>query len=210
VARSGRRKPVTGVDEDSKLVALWRARERLEVALAADESWQMLQRLGTGGAGQGRAAAGLQAQLLSNPGYRAWKNVNAAIKGRQPQGAGAAGPAALAQAAPAHPASVAPAQPGGETEEPSLLAVGALASEEEASVSFVARAPAPARMERPAQGAPHGHARSHDDQDPLPAMPAEEGSRCEEAEVSVVSVDARRHAGAVDRLLRALRGESQG
>jgi len=198
---------VTAADEDSKLVALWRARERLEVALAADETWQMLQRLGTGAAGQ---AASLEAQLLSNPVYRAWKNVNAAIKGRQPQGASVAGPAPLAPAAPARPASVEPAQLGGESQEPGRLAVGARASEEEASVSFVARAPAPARMKRPAEGAPHGHARSHDAQDPLSAIPEEGGSRCEEAEVSVVSVDARRHAGAVDRLLRALRGESQG
>jgi hypothetical protein len=38
-------------------------------------------------------------------------------------------------------------------------------------------------------------------------VPAVEGWQGKEAEVTVVSVDARRHAGAVDRLLRALRGE---
>ena len=197
------------VDEDSKLVALWRARERLEVALEADASWQMLQRLDTDAAAKGPAVARLEAQLLPNPVYRAWKNVTAAIKGRQPEGASAAGPAPLAQADPA-PASVEPAQPGGDTKVPSRLATTALVGEEEASVSFIARAPAPARMERAAAGTAQGHAPSYDGQDPLSARPEEGGSPSEEAEVSVVSVDARRHAGAVDRLLRALRGESQG
>src|SRR5262245_37721376 len=184
----------------SKLAALWRARERLEVALAPDESWQLLQRLGGAAGGRGAEAASLEAQLLSNPVYRAWKNVNAAILARQPDKANAAGPAPLTQATPTLAAAHA-----AERSEPRRPGTGALA-EEEASVSFVARTPVPARMEEP----PHGQGRSPEGQNQMFARPEAEGPQCEEAEVSVVSVDARRHADAVDRLLRALRGDSQG
>jgi hypothetical protein len=176
---------VTPVDETSKLRALWRARERLEAALAADERWQTLQNLGAPAGARDGAAARLEAQLLSNPVYRAWKNVSAAIAARQPEAANAAGSASLA--APTRPA-------------------GALASEEEASVSFIALTPGRARMEPPAAGIAQQGWRSFEGQDGLSAMHAEDAPPCEEAEVSVVSVDARRHAGAVDRLLRALRG----
>jgi hypothetical protein len=204
---------VTPVDETSKLRALWRARERLEAALAAEESWQTLQGLGTGAGARSGAAASLEAQLLSNPVYRAWKNVSAAIAARQPEAAHAADPAlraAQVQARPeallAHPpaAEPSPADPGGAA--PSAYNDG-LASAE-ASVSFVAPAPEPARMEAPAADIPLQGWRSLQRPAGLSANPEQAVSPCEEAEVSVISVDARRHAGAVDRVLRALRGET--
>src|SRR5262249_51264957 len=87
----------------------------------------------------------------------------------------------------------------------------------EASVSFIARTPALPRplpeREQPQQGLPHCDASGSSAEKaggsdgaanggPLPAAAA-----AEEAEVSVVSVDARRHADAVARLLRALHGD---
>jgi hypothetical protein len=198
---------VTSVDDNSKLVALWRARERLEVALAADRNWQLLQ--GSAGAGGcDREAASLETQLLSNPVYRAWKNVNAAIQARQPEAASAAGLGPRAQEVPPHLPGAEAAQAGEESSERRRRTAEALAIEEEASVSFVARTPAAARREAPAQERPYGHGRNS--QRGLSARAEADGSGWEEAEVSVVSVDARRHAGAVDRLLRALRGENQG
>jgi hypothetical protein len=203
---------VTPVDETSKLRALWRARERLEAALAADESWQTLQNLGTAAGATGGAAASLEAQLLSNPVYRAWKNVSAAIAARRPEAANAASSASpAAQARPDALLPPAPAQapwPAGVADAAPSAPNGALASEEEASVSFVALTPARARMDPPAAAIPQQGWRSFDGLDGLSATPAAEAQPCEEAEVCVVSVDARRHAGAVDRLLRALRGEA--
>ena len=85
-----------------------------------------------------------------------------------------------------------------------------MSSEEEASVSFVAFAPpAPTTGGRPAEPLrtpaslppPQSHKAPESTSGP-------EAWGGEEAEVSLVSVDARRHAGAVDRLLRALRGET--
>jgi hypothetical protein len=201
---------VTPVDETSKLRALWRVRERLEAALAADESWQTLHQLGTAAGARDGAAASLEAQLLSNPVYRAWKNVSAAIAARQPEAADAAGsgsPGAQTRPdAPRPPAAAQPPWPAGPGGAASSASNGARASEEEASVSFVALTPARARMDPPAAAIPAQRRPSVAGQD-LSATSAEDASPCEEAEVSVVSVDARRHAGAVDRLLRALRGE---
>jgi hypothetical protein len=197
---------VTSVDENSKLAALWRARERLEVALAPDENWQLLQGLARAG-DRDREAASVEAKLLSNPVYRAWKNLNAAIQARQPDSANAAGLAPLAEAAPPHPSPAEANRGGDESNERRRRTARALAIEEEASVSFVARTPAPARREAPAGETSFAHWRSL--QDGLAARTEEDGSGCKEAEVSVVSVDARRHATAVDRLLRALRGENQ-
>jgi hypothetical protein len=200
---------VTAVDDTSKLRALWRARERLEAALAADESWQRLQNLGTSAGASDGGAASLEAQLLSNPVYRAWKNVSAAIAARQPEAAIAAASASPAAQscpdAPPAPTSAPPPWPAGTGGAAPSAGSGALASEE-ASVSFVALTSGGTRMDRPAAGRPQQD-RSFDGQPGASASPAEDMSPCEEAEVSVVSVDARRHAGAVDRLLRALRGE---
>ena len=82
-------------------------------------------------------------------------------------------------------------------------------------MSFVALRPLPAAsdgrqpLRSAASPAPTGLPVRHG-LDPLErgVTPGLEGWGSEEAEVSVVSVDARRHAGAVDRLLRALRGET--
>ena len=203
---------MTPVDETSKLRALWRARERLEAALAADASWRTLQNLGSAAGATDGAAASLEAQLLSNPVYRAWKNVGAAIAARQPEAANAAGsasPAAQARADAAQsPPPAQPPWPAGAADTAPTAPNGALASEEEASVSFVALTPAGGRMGPPALGIPQQGWRSFEGPEGLSATPAEGASPGEEAEVSVVSVDARRHAGAVDRLLRALRGEA--
>jgi len=202
---------VTPVDETSKLRALWRARKRLEAALAADASWQTLQSLGTAAGATDGVAASLEAQLLSNPVYRAWKNVSAAIAARQPEAAnaGSASPAAQARPDAAQPPPPAqPPWPAGAADTAPTAPDGALASEEEASVSFVALTPAAARLEPPAAAIPQQGWRSFEGPEGLSTTPAEEASPGEEAEVSVVSVDARRHAGAVDRLLRALRGEA--
>jgi hypothetical protein len=201
---------VTAVDETSKLRALWRARERLEAALAADESWQTLQNLGTPAGTRDGAAERLEAQLLSNPLYRAWKNVSAAIAARRPEAATAAGSACLAAPirpdAPLPPPPAQPPWPAGAGGAGPTAPAAARASEEEASVSFVALTPARAGME-PGAGVPQQGSSSFKGQDGLSAMHAADAPPCEEAEVSVVSVDARRHAGAVDRVLRALRGE---
>jgi hypothetical protein len=254
---------VTGVDENSKLAALRRARERLELALAADDNWQTLRRsLAAAGSGE---ASRLETALLSNPLYRAWKNVNAAIEARQRSGpvgtllasaeppssqppsaaAAAKGRADFSQPSVAEcnatvaigwttqlgppqewaedvrlartlPAPSSPAAGGGQMK-PATRIVAA-ATEEEASVSFVARTPALG----PSLPAPP-HARPGAFAQQLERLAAEQGgdsdharpaagqigdlSHSREAEVSVVSVDARRHAGAVERLLRALRGE---
>ena len=194
---------MTAVDEKSKLAALRRARERLERALAVDDSWQRLRR-SRAAAGSGEAS-GLEAGLLSNPLYRAWKNVNAAIEARQriePVGA------LPTNAEP--PSSQPPPAAAGEGSIKTAAASVAAASEEEASVSFVARAPALAPpLPAPPRSRPAPFAQR------LERLAAEQGSdqgrrdagQSDEAEVSVVSVDARRHAGAVERLLRALRGE---
>jgi len=213
---------VTSIDDVGKLKALRRARERLETALAADAGWQaLLQSRATTGE-DGGETAGLEAGLLrSHPLYRAWSNVNAAIEARSgPTEAPGAAPAPASTPASDLVSSRASRQgdddivraPTGQRELPPRWLPSA---EEEASVSFVARAPLPTptherqpqRLE--ALRAPTG----------LPAMldlePAARGTtrgtaggEGEEAEVSVVSVDARRHAGAVERLLRALRGET--
>ena len=254
---------MTGLDENSKLAALRRARERLELALAADDRWQTLRRsLATAGSGE---ASRLEAALLSNPLYRAWKNVNAAIAARQRSGPVGALPANAEPPSPqALSAAAAPegradfsqpnvaecddmvatgwtTQPEAPQERagdvwlartlpaPSSPAAGkgqmkparpivAAATEEEASVSFVARTPA---LAPPLPAPPHARPGAFAQQ--LERLAAEQGSdsdqarpaagqigdlcQSQEAEVSVVSVDARRHAGAVERLLRALRGE---
>lgn len=200
MARKG---PVTAVDENSKLAALRRARERLELALAVDDSWLTLRR-SRAAAGSGEASR-LEAGLLSNPLYRAWKNVNAAIEARQriePVGA------LPANAEP--PGSQPPSAAAGEGSMKPAAAIVAAATEEEASVSFVARTP---MLAPPLPAPPHWRPAPFAQQ--LERLPAEQGSdqarpdagQSEEAEVSVVSVDARRHAGAVERLLRALRGD---
>ena len=217
------------VDEESKLLALRRARERLEVALAADASWQSLQRLGAGVAGRGQATASLELQLQSSPIYRAWKNVNAAIEARQGDGTGSAG------SAPAEPEipSRERAQPGGENNAPGRpdvtgdpasrapapgvggtsggmpnLPSGVLPIEDEASVSFVARTPTSARWQPSTAATSAQRWAGVEGQGEWSALPETEAQRDEEAEVSVVSVDALNHAGAVQRLLRALRGET--
>ncbi|HEU0159215.1 MAG TPA: hypothetical protein VFR00_07870 [Hyphomicrobiaceae bacterium] len=219
------------VDEESKLVALRRARERLEVALAADESWQTLQRLGAATPGRDQEAGSLELRLQSSPIYRAWKNLNAAIEARQRDGAGSAGAAPAAQEIPGHapertlpggettapgrpdatarPASVAPAPgaastSGGAPNVPSRV----LPAEAEASVSFVARTPTPARWQPSATASSTQRWVGVDGQGGWSALPESQALRDEEAEVSVVSVDALNHAGAVQRLLRALRGET--
>jgi hypothetical protein len=241
---------VTSVDDSNKLVALQRARERLELALATDAGWRALRRLGAADGG-GREAAGLEAKLLANPLYRAWKNVHAAIEARQAGGPLSAslpnpvpagthnsgeGRADRAQAEARH-------EPGANSgarqppdPPPQRRALGATgdgagrvtpgfagAAENEASVSFIARTPAQAPL-RPLQdrdrpqrwrGGPACDASAPvqrddpADQDgaPAPGGPLPAGSDPREAEVSVVSVDARRHASAVERLLRALHGD---
>src|SRR5262245_29077956 len=223
--------PVTAVDESSKLVALKRARERLEAALALNESWQALRRPGAAGAGVAEAAR-LEAMLQTSPLYRAWKNVNAAIEARgsaeplgplpgaeqtTPAAAGDRHAARTLQAAerdrldsavatpPAAAHAFAPvrARPSpGDAERQQAKPTAA-----EASVSFIARAPVPAQglpqvdASRPSAEQAGG---SDGEANGLPLLAA---ATAEEAEVSVVSVDARRHADAVERLLRALHGD---
>lgn len=194
---------MTAVDENSKLTALRRARERLELALAVDDSWQTLRR--SRAAASSGEASRLEAGLLSNPLYRAWKNVNAAIEARQRIEAVGALPANTAPPGPQPPSAVA-----GEGSMKPTAAIVVAATEEEASVSFVARTPA---LAPPLPAPPHARPAPFAQQ--LERFAAEQGSDqarpdagpSEEAEVSVVCVDARRHAGAVERLLRALRGE---
>jgi hypothetical protein len=205
---------VTAVDESSKLAALKRARERLEAALAADENWQALRRFGAAAEAGAGEAARLEALLQTNPLYRAWKNVNAAIEARRTQNNVGTLPGAQTSPAVAHgvdPARACPAASGADRQQAKLTSA-------EARVSFVARAPPPALprslpdREQPQQGSPHvdpggasaekaGGTDGAANGGPLPAAAA-----AEEAEVSVVSVDARRHADAVERLLRALHG----
>ena len=185
--------PVTSVDESSKLVALKRARQRLELALAADADWQALGRCRVADEGGGEAER-LEAKLLRNPLFRAWKNVNGAIEARTWR------------------APVAPGQ--------GRIDRAQVAPEAEASVSFRARMPSqappgPLPQRGQVEGWPSSArfdvpAESREDagrggalaRDPLPGAAA-----APEAEVSVVSVDARRHAGAVERVLRALHGD---
>jgi hypothetical protein len=209
---------VTSLEDMSKLKALRRARERLETALATDAGWQALQRSSaTAGAGGGETA-GLQAELMrSNPLYRAWTNVNAAIEARQDNGA-----KDVAGATAPPPSPSASDLDAGRLGRQGIDAMGVgprelglrPPPEEEASVSFVARS----SPLGPSDGPPvqrvqavRAHASLPVTQGHEPAgrqgTPAVEGWQGQEAEVSVVSVDARRHAGAVDRLLRALRGE---
>jgi hypothetical protein len=131
--------------------------------------------------------------------------VNAAIEARQRIEAVGALPANTEPPGPQPPSAVA-----GEGSMKPTAAIVVAPTEEEASVSFVARTPALA----PPRPAPP-HARPAPFAQQLERLAAEQGSDearpdagpSEEAEVSVVSVDARRHAGAVERLLRALRGE---
>ena len=208
---------MTSVDEMSKLKALRRARERLEQALASEEGWQALRRsnvmAGTGGGETTR----LETELRSNPLYRAWTNVNAAIEARQRGGridaSGPIAPPASTTAAELDPGRARlqgnDGHAGAELREPDPQS----ASSEEASVSFVAFAsPAPTTGGRPA--APlHTPAslpppQSHMAPEGAATSAPEAWGGEEEAEVSLVSVDARRHAGAVKRLLRALRGET--
>jgi hypothetical protein len=205
---------VTAIDESSKLAALKRARERLEAALAVDENWQALRRFGAAAEAGAGEAARLEALLHSNPLYRAWKNVNAAIEARRTQNPVDTLPGVQTPPAAAHAVDAAracPAPSGADRQQAKLTAA-------EASVSFVARAPAPALprslpdREQPQQDSLHVEPRGSSVEkaggiagqangSPLPAAAA-----AEEAEVSVVSVDARRHADAVERLLRALHG----
>ena len=204
---------MTAVEESSKLMALMRARERLEATLAVDDSWQALRRFGLAAEAGAGEVARLEATLHTNPFYRAWKNVNAAIEARRAPDPVSTLPGAR-QTPPAaahaldlvrtHPA------PGGAVSQPAKL------TSPEASVSFIARAPAPALLrslpdrEQPKQGSPHldaagpsaetaGSADGRANSGPLPAA-------AEEAEVSVISVEARRHAEVFVRLLRALHG----
>jgi hypothetical protein len=219
------------VDEESKLVALRRARERLEVALAADASWQTLQRLGAGSAGRDQETASLELRLQSSPIYRAWKNLNAAIEARQRDSAGSAGTAPLTPKIPGHPPER--TAPGGEKTAPGRadatahpaspapapgvtstsggtpnVPPGVLPTEAEASVSFIARTPTPARWQPSATATSAQRWAGVEGQGGWSALPERQALRDEEAEVSVVSVDALNHAGAVQRLLRALRGET--
>lgn len=206
---------MTSVDEMSKLKALRRARERLETALATDESWQALLRSSaTAGAGGGDSAR-LEAELRSNPLYRAWTNVNAAIEARQRSapietcGATAAPPSSAVGLDPV-PRQGDDGRVGAEAREPAPRPPRC--AEEEASVSFVAFAPAATAEDRPQRAATW---RAPTDLPPRQgreatasaATPGAEDRQGEEAQVSLISVEARRHAGAVDRLLRALRGE---
>jgi len=206
---------VTSVDEMSKLRALRRARERLETALASEEGWQALRRSkAVAGAGGGETAR-LETELRSNPLYRAWTNVNAAIEARQRGGrsdaSGPTAPPASTSAADLDPGRARlqsnDGHAGAELREPDPQSAS---SEEEASVSFVAFVPpAPTTGGRPAEPlrtpASLPPPQSHKAPESTSGAEAWGG---EEAEVSLVSVDARRHAGAVDRLLRALRGET--
>jgi len=170
---------VTSIDETNKLLALERARARLEAALATDADWQAL--AGSGPAG----AATLETRLLSNPLFRAWKTVSAAIAAQQANGSanGVGGDA------------------------PPSSKLGA-ATEPEATVSFVERRAAPPRATAAAASWPAAQviaalaAEGPDGEE----VDAEEA---EEAEVSVVRIEEHRHAGAVARLRRALHGEPQ-
>jgi len=107
---------VTSIDETNKLLALERARARLEAALATDADWQSL--AGSGPAG----AATLETRLLSNPLFRAWKTVSAAIAAQQANGSANG--------------------VGGDAPPSSKLGT---ATEPEATVSFVERRAAPPR-----------------------------------------------------------------
>jgi hypothetical protein len=207
---------VTSVDEMSKLKALRRARERLETALAADEGWQALLRSSATAGTEAGETGRLQARLLANPLYRAWTNVNAAIEARQRSGPiDATAPRPSTSSSDLDP-SLARRQRNDDAvrEAGSRGLAQSPPGEEEASVSFVALAPLPAPSDgrqprRSALPAPTGlPARQGHEFPDSGATRGVEDWQGEEAEVSVVSVDARRHAGAVDRLLRALRGET--
>lgn len=210
---------MTSLDEVSKLKALRRARERLETALATDAGWQALLRCsGTAGAGGGETAR-LQAELMrANPLYRAWSNVNAAIEARQDDGAkdvsGATAPHSSLSARDLDAGRLGRQSIGATAMGPRELGPRPPPNEEEASVSFVAHPPPLGPSDGPqvqrSEAAPAHTSlpvtRGHEPAE-RPGTPAVDGWQGKEAEVSVVSVDARRHAGAVDRLLRALRGE---
>jgi hypothetical protein len=213
---------VTSVDEMSKLKALRRARERLESALATDKGWQALLRCSATAGAEAGEIARLEAGLLrSNPLYRAWMNVNAAIEARQRSGpidaSGATAPRPSTSSSDLDP-GLARRQRNDDDARgagPRGLARQSPPSEEEASVSFVALTPllAPSNGRQPQRSAalpaPSGlPARQGHEPPESGAPPGVQDWGGEEAEVSVVSVDARRHAGAVDRLLRALRGET--
>jgi len=207
---------VTSGDDIGKLKALRAARERLETALATDEAWQVLRRSGAmAGTDRGETAR-LQAELRSNPLYRAWTNVNAAIEARQHSDAcGAAAPRSSAPGAGGDPGPTHRQANDERAREGREPAPQPPPSEEEASVSFVAFAAPLAATEqgRPQRGEPWPAPMAlptgpgHDDAAEREVAPGVEDRQGEEAEVSLVSVDAKRHAGAVDRLLRALRGE---
>jgi len=208
---------VTSVDEMSKLKALRRARERLETALAADEGWQALLRSSATADAEAGETGRLQAGLLANPLYRAWTNVNAAIEARQRSGPiDATAPRPSTSSSDLDP-SLARRQRNDDAvrEAGSRGLAQSPPGEEEASVSFVALTPlrAPSNGRQPQRSAtlpaPSGlPARQGHEPPESGATPGVQDWGGEEAEVSVVSVDARRHAGAVDRLLRALRGET--
>jgi hypothetical protein len=200
---------VTPADETSKLSALRRARERLELALAKDDDWQALNNASAAAGRDGGDTVGREAMLLAHPLYRAWKNVTAAIAAqgggrcdaepghlRKPP-AGGTGPIFAAELA---------ADGRGGSDRPPMQVLAA--QQEEASVSFVARTPPQAPLDPPRPRAepprpPWEAGQQPSKHDPSQGLAA---SRAEEAEVSLVSVDARRHQGAVERLLRALRG----
>jgi hypothetical protein len=233
---------VTLADDTSKLLALERARQRLEVALADDEGWRALRRLDTTpdlGAGE---AARLEILLLSNPLYRAWKNLNAAIEAKQSGRPPASSPPAVsgAQAGPGlgatagadfEPEAGGAVRRGGAC--PSAPAAADLPARakrpasalqhqveravavrtQEASVSFIMRGlrQRPALAARAQREAERRQPRLQEEFPPPPngAVANPEGplAPVEEAEVAVVSVAARRHAGTVERLLRALHGQ---
>jgi len=201
----------------SKLKALRRARERLETALASEEGWQALLRSkAMAGAGGGETTR-LETELRSNPLYRAWTNVNAAIEARQRGGrvdaSGPTAPAASTIAADLDPGRARLQGNDGHAAELREPDPHSASSEAEASVSFVAFAsPAPTNGGRPAEPLRTPASLPPPQSHKAPESAATSGPEAwggeEEAEVSLVSVDARRHAGAVDRLLRALRGET--
>ena len=210
---------MTSLDEMSKLKALRRARERLETALATDSGWQALLRCGAMAGAGGAETARLQAELMrSNSLYRAWTNVNAAIEARQDNGpndvSGATTPRASASARHVDASRSGRQSIDATGMGPRERGPPSQPNEEEASVSFVAlsppRGPSDGRhvpRSQALRSLPSLPVTPGDEPAERQSTPAVDGWQGKEAEVSVVSVDARRHAGAVDRLLRALRGE---
>jgi hypothetical protein len=219
---------VTLGDDTSKLLALERARQRLEAALANDDGWRALRRLNAAADRGGGEAGRLEIPMLANPLYRAWKNVNAAIEARQSDrsadcGSASVWPSPQAGVGLAATGKVANLKAGKDPTE-SRGGAGQRQGDRavpvptpEASVSFIVRASAPARAaSEQRQAEPRGPSQAEqqgqhplaasgppfaDDAVAVPSAPAEE------AQVAVVSVAARRHADAVERLLRALHGQ---